>query len=120
MSRKFKKEDNFLELIPIRKKDQEWIEKNGLVEIIVPRNAILERIIRPIFKTPKTMKIELDALGSCVWKSIDGERAVMDIGEIVKEEFGEDAEPVYERLSTYINILRNNKFVILEKKDNLD
>ena len=73
--------------------------------------------MRVIFKTPKTMKIDLDKLGSCVWKSIDGKRSVLEIGDIIRTEFGEDAEPIYERLATYINILRNNKFVTLAKEE---
>lgn len=120
MGKRFKKDDNFLELIPIRYKEQEWLEKDGLVQIIIPRNGIIEKMVRPIFKTPKTMKIDLDKLGSCVWKSIDGTRTVGDIGDIVRAEFREDAEPVYERLATYINILRNNKFITLEKNEDLD
>lgn len=118
MGKKLKKDDNFLDLIPVIEENQEWIEENGLVQIIVPRNGILEKLARPVLKIPKSMKIDLDKLGSCVWKSIDGKLTVEDIGKIVKNEFGEDAEPVYERLATYINILRNNKFIILEKKEN--
>ena len=81
MGKKFKKDDNFLELIPVIEEDQDWIEEDGLVQIIIPRNGILERIVRPVFKTPKSMKIDLDKLGSCVWKSIDGARTVEDIGK---------------------------------------
>ncbi len=116
MSKKVKKDDNYLELVPVIKKDQDWIEESqGLVKIIVPRDGILEKILRPFLKTPRTMKIDLDSLGSCVWKAIDGKRTVEEIGMIVKEEFGEDAEPLYERLATYINILRNNKLVTIDK-----
>lgn len=118
MGKKLKKTDNYLDLIPIMVKNQDWIQdEDGLVKIIIPRNGILERMVRPFIKSPKTMTIDLDGLGSCVWKCIDGKRTVGEIGDIVKEEFGKDAEPLYERLATYINILRNNKFVTLEKKD---
>ncbi len=118
MGKKFKKTDNYLDLIPKVVENQEWTEdEDGLVKIIIPRNGIVERILRPFAKTPKTMNIDLDALGSCVWKAIDGEKTVGEIGIAIKNEFGEDAEPLYERLATYINILRNNKFVTLEKKD---
>lgn len=116
MSKKIKKDDNYLELVPVIKEDQDWIEDGaGLVKIIVLRDGILEKILRPFIKTPRTMRIDLDAVGSCVWKAIDGKRTVEEIGIIVKEEFGEDAEPLYERLATYINILRNNKFLTIDK-----
>ena len=116
MSKKIKKDDNFLELVPKIKEGQDWVEdERGLVKIIIVRDGILEKIIRPFLKTPRTMKIDLDKLGSLVWKSIDGLRTIEEIGLIVKDEFGEDAEPLYERLAAYVNILRNNKFISIEK-----
>ncbi|QZY55671.1 PqqD family protein [Crassaminicella profunda] len=116
MAKKIKKDDNYLELVPFKNKNQKWeVNDMGLVQLIIPREGILDKIVRFFFKTPKVMRIDLDAHGSCVWKTIDGKRNVEQIGAIIKEEFGEDAEPLYERLGTYINILRNNKFITLEK-----
>ncbi len=116
MSKKIKKDDNFLELIPFKNKDQKWeLNDQGFVQIIIPREGMLDKVVRVFFKTPKVMRIDLDAQGSCVWKAIDGEKNIQDIGSILENEFGKDAEPLYERLGTYINILRNNKFITLEK-----
>lgn len=116
MTKKIKKSDNFLELIPKKNNTLEWVVNDeGLVQIIIPRNGILDRIVRVFFKTPKVMRIDLDSIGSCVWKAIDGRRNIQDIAKILKEEFGENVEPLYERLGAYINILRNNKFITLEK-----
>lgn len=116
MGRKIKKTDNFLELVPMVRGSQDWVEKeDGLVQIVIPREGILDKIVRMFFKTPKAMKIDLDELGSCVWREIDGKKDIEEIGNIMKNEFGENAEPVYERLGTYINLLRNNKFITLEK-----
>lgn len=118
MNKKVKKNDNFLDLIPTIVDGQDFIEdKDGLIKIIVERNGILERIVRPLAKTPKHMKIDLDSHGSCAWKAIDGVRTVEEIGVIVKEKFGDEAEPLYERLATFLNILRNNKFITLEKNN---
>ncbi|QXM05232.1 PqqD family protein [Crassaminicella indica] len=116
MGRKIKKNDNYLELVPSKNKNQKWkINDDGFVQLIIPREGFLDKIVRFFFKTPKVMRIDLDAHGSCVWKAIDGNRNIEQIGEIIKREFGEEAEPLYERLGTYINILRNNKFITLEK-----
>ncbi|MDK2800681.1 MAG: hypothetical protein PWP27_2171 [Clostridiales bacterium] len=116
MSQKIKKTDNFLDLIPVIKRNQSWIKKeNGLIEIIIPRNKILDRIVRIFHKTPKVMRIELDKVGSCVWKNIDGKKNIEEIGKILKAEFGQEVEPLYQRLGTYINILKNNKFIVLKK-----
>ncbi|MDK2919061.1 MAG: hypothetical protein PWQ37_1794 [Candidatus Petromonas sp.] len=116
MAKKIKKDDNFLELVPVKKESQEWkINEEGLVQIIIPRDGVLDKIVRVFFKTPKVMKIDLDELGSFVWESIDGKKNVREIAQLIKDEFGEKAEPLYERLGTYINILRNNKFITLKK-----
>lgn len=116
MGNKIDKSDNFLELIPIRSDKVTWeIDDEFLVQIIVPREGKLDKIVRAFFKTPKVMRIDLDGQGSCVWNSIDGKRTVDEIGIILKEKFGKEAEPLYQRLGTYINILRNNKFINLEK-----
>lgn len=115
MNKKIRKNDNFLELIPVKNSSQKWIiNDKQLVRIIIPRDGILDKIVRVFFKTPKEMKIDLDELGSIVWLAIDGKRNIRDIACIVKEKCGEKAEPLYERLGTYINILRNNKFITLE------
>jgi len=116
MKNKITKDDNFLELVPQKNSSQEWIlNDEGNVQIIIPRNGLLDRAVRVFYKTPKIMRIDLDDLGSTVWRSIDGEKSIGDIGEILKEEYGKNAEPLIERLAKYINILRNNKFITLEK-----
>lgn len=116
MKNKIKKQDNFLELIPVIKEGQDWkIKEDGCVQILIPREGLVDKLVRLFVKTPKVMKIDLDDVGSYVWKSIDGKRNIGEIGDILKAEFGEKAEPLYERLGTYINILRNNKFITLEK-----
>lgn len=121
MTKRIKRKDNFLKLIPLKNEKFEWkINDEGLVQIIIPRNGILDRIVRVFFKTPEVMRIDLDKYGSCVWNSIDGKRNVEEIGRILKEEFGNEIEPLYQRLATYINILRNNKFIILSRERDLN
>lgn len=116
MGRKIEKDDNFLELIPVRNELQDWeVNEEGLVQIIIPREGILDKVVRVFFKTPKVMRIDLDLMGSSVWNAIDGKRDVKEIAGILRDKFGKEAEPLYERLGTYINILRNNKFITLEK-----
>lgn len=115
MSKKIKKSDNFLDLVPVKNESKQWkFNDDNMVQIIIPRDGILDKIVRVIFKTPKVMKIDLDDLGTTVWTAIDGKKTVEEIGKIVKLKFGEKAEPLYQRLGTYINILRNNKFITLE------
>lgn len=114
--KKITKDDNFLDLVPVRQDKFRWKDlDNGNVQILIDRNSFLERAVRLIVKTPEVMKIDLDSHGSFIWNSMNGERTIFEIGELVKEKFGEEMEPLYERLSQYINILRNNKFIRLER-----
>lgn len=116
MSKKIKKHDNFLELIPKKVDKYQWIEdQDGKIQVIIPRNGLLNKIVRVFKKTPKDYKVDLDSFGSFVFKNIDGHKNVQEIGVLLKNQFGENAEPVYERLTTFMTILRQNKFITLEK-----
>ncbi|BEP29988.1 PqqD family protein [Helicovermis profundi] len=113
---KVDKKDNFLELVPKRKKNQEFIvSSDGLVKIIIPRDGIVDRFVRFFIKTPKKMEIELDEIGSTVWIAVDGKNSIGDVGNILLDKFGDKIEPLHKRLAEYIVILRNNKFIYLEK-----
>ncbi len=48
------------------------------------------------------VQLHLDAVGSTVWLASDGERTVSDIGERLRERFGEDIEPVWDRLALFV------------------
>lgn len=103
---------NNLALIPIKSHNRVWESwNNGLIEIILPRNGLVDRLIRLIKDTPKVMRIQLDDLGSYVWQNIDGSRTIEEIGCLLNAEFGERVEPVYIRLAMFLNILRNNGFI---------
>ena len=52
-------------------------------------------------------------MGSVVMGAIDGKRSVDDIAMVVKNHFGDGAEPLYERLILFFKALHRNKFVVL-------
>jgi hypothetical protein len=111
------KDHEFLSFVPRIKVNQQWsIGRDGLVQIIVPRDRLLDRAVRLFRKTPKTIMIHLDPQGSFVWNAIDGKRCILDIGMMLEAEFGEKAKPVYERLTTYLRILKNNRFISLDNR----
>nr|WP_312579805.1 PqqD family protein [Sedimentibacter sp.] len=119
MGKKIKKSDNFLELIPKKADKYQWTEdKDGKIQVTIPRDGLLNKIVRTFFKTPKHYNVDLDCFGSFVFKNIDGNNNVQEIGSLLKNQFGENAEPIYERLVTFMNILRQNKFITLEKAGN--
>lgn len=116
MAKKIKQQDNLLDLIPVKNEKTKWVQlDNELVQIQIDRNSWLDKAVRVFFKTPTMMKIDLDAFGSFVWLTIDGQKDIAAIGDEIKEKFGEKVEPLYERLGSYINILRNNEFIKIEK-----
>ena len=40
-------------------------------------------------------------------------RSIYDIGQLVKQHFGEKAEPLYERLCQFTKILHKNQFIVI-------
>jgi len=50
-------------------------------------------------------------MGSFIVSLIDGKKSLIEIGEAVKAEFGDKAEPLYERLAKYIQIMESYGFI---------
>ena len=50
-------------------------------------------------------------MGSFVWPLIDGEKDIVALGKLVEEHFGEKANPLYERLAKYFQILDSYGFI---------
>ena len=55
-------------------------------------------------------------MGSFIFPLLDGSRTVGDVAELVHAEFGEAAEPLYDRLVQYMKILHNNGFIRYAEK----
>lgn len=109
---KKKKEENYLEKIPVRSAELKWsADEQGIVTIDIENKGLANRVAQKLLKKPKVSHIHLDEMGSFVWPLIDGEKTIIEIGEAVKEHFGEKAEPLYERLAKYFQILESNRFV---------
>ena len=68
-------------------------------------------LAQKFFKRPKVSQIHLEKMGNFIWPLIDGESTVYEIGAKVKEHFGDEAEPLYERLVQYFRILDNQGFI---------
>ena len=47
---------------------------------------------------------------------MDGEKSIFQIGQAVREEYGEKAEPLYERLSRFMKILHEQHYIVYENK----
>lgn len=111
------KKENYLDFVPRHSKVMPWQENEaGHVEIKRENLGVFNKIAQAIAKKPRFSYIELDDFGSFVWKQIDGKKTIYQIGQAVHEEFGEKAEPLYERLSKYITTLHENRFVVYQNK----
>ena len=108
-----KNNKNFLENKPKKNPDINWTVKDGKVTLEIENKGFFNRIAQKLIKKPKISYIHLDETGSFIWPLIDGETDITDLGKRLKENFGEKAEPLYERLSKYIKILESYGFVKL-------
>lgn len=111
------KQENYLDYIPKHNSLYEYKTNDKKhIEIHVQNKGLFNRIAQIFFKRPKYSDIELDDFGTFVWNSIDGETSIYEIGKKIKEHFGAEAEPLYERLSRFIQTLHGNGFVVYVNK----
>ena len=104
---------NMLDLVPVRALESES-GPDGQVTLVKPRfrNRLLVKYLMPMFSRPD-FHVTLDEFGSHVWNRIDGTATVRDIGLSLREAFGEEVEPVYQRLGLFCRQLAANKFIEL-------
>ncbi len=116
---KIKSKKNLLDFVPVKNESEKFSfvkNEKELITIVMKRNNPMDKFVRKfIKKTPETFKVDLDEFGTFVLESIDGNKDIFTIGKEVKEKFGEDAEPLYERLGAFMNLLKNNNFIYFKK-----
>lgn len=113
MKKKTAYTENFLERYPLRNPQITWSKAdNGLVTLEIQNTGLFNKIAQKFFKKPKTSYIHLDSIGSLAWINADGNKNIIEIGEVVKTEFGEKAEPLYERLAKYFQIHESYNFIL--------
>lgn len=110
------KKENYLDVIPVCNPDIKWSEDGeGIITLEIENKGIFNRIAQKLFKKPPVSYVHLDRFGSFVWKRIDGKKDVYKIAAEVENEFGEEANPLYERIVKYFNILESYGFVVKKK-----
>jgi len=103
---------NYLEKIPVRNPNIGWsADEQGNVTLEIQNKGIANRIAQKLLKKPKITYIHLDENGSFVWPLIDGKKTITQIGREVDAHFGEKANPLYERLAKFFQILESYGFV---------
>ena len=113
--RKNKKEvisKNYLEKIPARPDEITWdVDENGIVTLHIVNKGFMKKLTQIFLKKPKISNIHLDEMGSFIWPIMDGEKDILEIGREVEAYFGEKANPLYERLAKYFQILDSYSFI---------
>ncbi|MCT8978488.1 PqqD family protein [Clostridium sp. CX1] len=80
------------------------VDKDNIVTILEKQDHKVQNFFRKLkFRIPEYKKITLDEYGSYVFLQIDGKKTVKDIGENLEAKYGEEANPLYERLLLFLN-----------------
>ena len=86
----------------------------GRAVFLVPRfrRGPLAKWLQPRLKD-KFIRVNLDDIGSFVWRQFDGQRRFDEVVSAMRSHFGEKVEPADERLQKFCAILYKDKFVEL-------
>ena len=111
MKKKVMKE-NYLENIPVRQEGLRWeVDEENKVVLYVHNTGFMKKLTQKLLKKPEYTQVHLDENGSFVWPLIDGERNIIEIGELVQIHFAEKADPLYPRLAKFFQILESYGFI---------
>ncbi len=111
MGKKELNKKNLLDLTPIHAVD--WVRnEDGTISLWQPktRNRLLKLLIKRLGKG-LYYNVKLDRFGSFVWERCNGRLKIEEIALSLKQEFGEDVDPVYERLGMFFHILNHYKLI---------
>lgn len=87
----------------------------GIVTLWQPQDHKIQQVLRRIkFRIPEHTKLTLDEYGSFVIRHLDGAATVEIIGLRLAERFGDQVEPLYERLIPYLRFLARDRRLIQE------
>ncbi len=105
---------NLLDLVP--EPCASWTKnKDGLVILFKPKfkHPFFQKHILPHMRRPH-YKIKLDTVGSFILEHCDGTRTVREVGEKLKAQFGDQVEPLFDRLSLFFQQLERNRFILFK------
>ena len=109
--------ENYLDYVPCHNPEIKYeIDGEHKVTIFQENKGMFNFIAQKLFKKPRISQIHLDEMGNFIWPLMDGERNLIEIAEPVKAEFGEKAEPLYNRLVQYVRTLETYGFIAVEPK----
>ena len=108
---------NYLDFVPEHDPQNTWDQDaDGIVTVHLAHRGLCAAVAHRLFRTPCVSHILLDEYGSFLWKEMDGQKTIGDLAAAMGRRFGEKAEPLYDRLVRYMEILRDNHFVRFGEK----
>ena len=101
---------NYLDLTPIRLA-QEEVANNSVI-ILMPKftSSFARKYIIPKLKSPN-VKLKLDKLAIATWLLIDGKKTVTEIADKLFQKFGNQIQPVEQRLTTFLTLLYEQRLI---------
>ncbi len=107
---------NYLEKIPCPSQHLKWdADDEKMVTLYIENTGFFNTIAQKLFKKPRITQIHLDKMGSFIWPLMDGEKDIIELGKLVETEFGDEANPLYERLAKFFQILDSYNFITWNK-----
>lgn len=108
---------NLLELTPAKIYKEE-VDAEGNVIVLIPKfkNKILVKYLAPKIKS-EYFKLKLDKFGSAVWMLLNGENNVKFIADELVKKYGDEIQPIYDRLPKFISMLYSNKLITFKEVD---
>ena len=111
MSHKSKKQ-NYLEFIPVKNPDVECkTNEDGFIVLFKEWTGFYHKVAQKFFHKPRVSQLKMDEYGSFVWNEIDGIKNVYDVA-LATEKAYPDMEKALERVIKFLEILRDNGFII--------
>lgn len=91
----------------------EYKISDDIVTILIKQDHKIQKFFRKLmFKIPEYRNVQLDEYCSFVFMNIDGKRTVKELGDLLVQKYGDEANPLYERLLLFLNHIEiNEKYI---------
>lgn len=103
---------NLLLVTPVHVAEWEEVEDGRVVVLRpAPKTTGFRYLVDRLLYEMSTRRIRLDPVGSQVWRLLDGTRAVRDVADRLRAEFGADVEPAEERVCKLVQMLHGQLLI---------
>lgn len=103
--------------VPVRSEKLDGWDKDDAqkVTLRIENKGLMKTISQKLLKKPRISYVHLDELGSFIWLLCDGQNDIGFIAEKLHKSFGKKAEPLYDRLLKFFEIMESYDFISYKK-----